>query len=400
RSQTISDNLGDRSGQPRTPGPSGLGTKQVPGTAGTSGTSRERGVQDGDFTPADRPIFENPCIDVIDKFKRGSINFSDSVTSITRIVVKSNLPDEDHEAEAISKFIKLLEKYQSELQPVHGAGHRESPHPASDDAPGSRNGDPDNQSRDHDRGESKDSDSSGSDSSNFTFHSLSKSLKRANYFLENWSADPKGVLSLLTNTPCCPEIPRSELKKIITGRPINLDALFSGFYSTQTDDKVKQTFGDFELSFGHTKVSKTIKTSAEWTTAWGLAQEAYTFVFPHRATEFARYGTFINQKFSQYLPHRHYQVIEFDKSIRKRIGSSRRFEFTDFRHFDDLVASHFHPGGSHHQPDPNEGTSSKKQKPLAERISSSRKDFCRKYNLGTCTRSAEVCKYGHFCAIC
>ncbi|KAH7904310.1 hypothetical protein BJ138DRAFT_974409, partial [Hygrophoropsis aurantiaca] len=218
--------------------------------------------------------------------------------------------------------------------------------------------------------------------------SLSASLRKTNDLIEKWSAGPKEVLATFTNSPYCPEFPSSELKNIITGKPVNMDAVFSGFYSAQPDNKIKETVGDFEIMFGRPEVSKSIKTGSDWNIAWGYTEDAYRFLFPHRSSELSRYRTYISQTFSTATPEFHFRVITFDKSVRKCVGLCRKYEFTDFSEFENLRSAHFSP------------STKKPTKSLSNRILSSRKDYCHKWNAGTCTRSAEVCRYSHICSTC
>ena len=82
-----------------------------------------------------------------------------------------------------------------------------------------------------------------------------------------------------------PEFPDSKWNNVLSGKAINLDAVFSGTLSTVTDNKTIETFGEFELLFGAAKPSKTVETHGDWVTAWGAASRAIKFAFPHRGEE-------------------------------------------------------------------------------------------------------------------
>ncbi|KAH7903895.1 hypothetical protein BJ138DRAFT_1188331 [Hygrophoropsis aurantiaca] len=90
---------------------------------------------------------------------------------------------------------------------------------------------------------------------------LSPSLTQTNAIIKNWAQDQKEVLSEFVNCEFCPEFPHSEWKNIIAGRPVDLDAIHTHAFSSQTEEKLKESIGDIEISFSHIpKNSKTIRT--------------------------------------------------------------------------------------------------------------------------------------------
>ncbi|KIK82336.1 hypothetical protein PAXRUDRAFT_90058, partial [Paxillus rubicundulus Ve08.2h10] len=144
--------------------------------------------------------------------------------------------------------------------------------------------------------------------------------------LANWATDPKEVKRRFVNNPACPEFPDSEWNNIILGKSVNLDV------------------GDLEILCGiYSAPSKNVLTGQDWHVAWVRTARAYRFAFPHRASELERYGEYITQKFAHHEQRFHGRVIEFDKSVRKRVSSSRQYEFTDPH--TDLFESHFLPSG-------------------------------------------------------
>ncbi|KAH7904236.1 hypothetical protein BJ138DRAFT_1106992 [Hygrophoropsis aurantiaca] len=219
RSQTIPDGSGlgpNRSGGARS---KNMGNESNSGDRGDGDRSDEQ------YQPRDRPEFEDSCVDVVEKFKRGHFTFIESISQITRIIIKANLPDEDHETEAINEFTKLIKSYKSELEP--DPNHAD-PDSTPVDLEGTGDGDTALESDNNDRGKLKESDRTGtgsteSDRSDSSFGSdgpskkrkrskldmadiyraskdedlgpISKSLEKTNYLLDNWSSDPKEMLS-------------------------------------------------------------------------------------------------------------------------------------------------------------------------------------------------------------
>ncbi|KAG1822695.1 uncharacterized protein BJ212DRAFT_1253206, partial [Suillus subaureus] len=70
--------------------------------------------------------------------------------------------------------------------------------------------------------------------------------------------------------------------------------------------------------------------------AWNKAADAIKFTFPHKEAELSEYFAFISKYFVQANVSAHRRVIHFDKTVKNRVGSSCRLEFTDFPEFEDI----------------------------------------------------------------
>ena len=114
----------------------------------------------------------------------------------------------------------------------------------------------------------------------------SKSLRRTNRLLDNWSKDFKEIVRRYDFCPSRPEFPLAELKNILGGQYVNLDAVLSYHYSSQSTDKQTEKVGELEFTFTTANFAQSIETSADWITAWGRVERAYRFVFPFRVDEF------------------------------------------------------------------------------------------------------------------
>ena len=66
-----------------------------------------------------------------------------------------------------------------------------------------------------------------------------------------------------------PEFPDSEWVKVLQGKAVDLDVIISVIHSTITDNRATESFGDFELQFGHLKPTKMVKTHGDWPIAYG-----------------------------------------------------------------------------------------------------------------------------------
>jgi len=224
---------------------------------------------------------------------------------------------------------------------------------------------------------------------------ISANLKRTNEVLESWSQDPKEARRRLMYHPCSPEFHESGWSEIVTGKCVNLDTVHTCLITAQTVDKQTETIGGIEIKYGTTEVSaKKITTYQEWTTAWHRASEAIRFVFPHRQNELNTYYRTILQKFDQTADVHHGRVIWFDKAVRNRVASSRRYELCDSDAFRDIYDAIFLPSGKQYYPqsDPKPGLG------VGRSGGSDKRDPCLNWNNGKCTRSGSTCRYAHVCA--
>ena len=222
---------------------------------------------------------------------------------------------------------------------------------------------------------------------------LSKTLK----LIEAYTIDPKATKRSLVNEPDCPEFPDSEWKNIITGRAVNLDAVLSGQLSTIQDNPKIEKFGDLEISFGAVEPTKLVKNAGDWTIAWNRTIRAIVFAFPHRLQELTIYGEYIVNLFSVTHSSVHSRVVAFDKAVRKRVGSVRNLELSDFEKFADLKIAHMDSIGISVVSGSSKEESGKKGK----RGKNWKKDEpCNKWNDGKCSQEEEDCRRLHVCNKC
>jgi hypothetical protein len=223
--------------------------------------------------------------------------------------------------------------------------------------------------------------------------SLAKTLR----LIEAYTIDPKATKQSLVNEPDCPEFPDSEWKNIICGRAVSLDAVLSGQLSTIQDNPKVEKVGDLEISFGAVEPTKVVKNGGDWSIAWNRTVRATTFAFPHRVHELASYGEYIVNLFSVTHPSIHSRVVAFDKAVRKRIGSVRNLELTDFEKFADLKIAHMDSIGVSVVA----GTSKDRGDQKGKKGKNWKKDEpCNKWNDGKCSQAEEDCRRLHVCNNC
>jgi len=227
---------------------------------------------------------------------------------------------------------------------------------------------------------------------------LSNNLVQTLKLLGVYTMDPKTTIRSLTNSPSCPEFPESEWKNIIGGKAVNLDAVLSGQLSTTNDELKVEKFGDLELSFGTVEPTKVVKNGGEWSIAWNRTVRATAFAFPHRLQELTGYGEYIISLFAVTHPNFHARVLSFDKAVRKRVGSVRNIELSDYHKFADLKIAHVDSVGVSASA---EGSTSGDQPRKQKRGKGWKKsEPCNKWNEGTCGQKEEDCRRNHVCNRC
>jgi hypothetical protein len=154
--------------------------------------------------------------------------------------------------------------------------------------------------------------------------------------IANYTLNVKLAKAHLLNSGAAPEFPNSEWRTILSGLAVNLDAVFSGRYSTEQDPKVTHEIGDFTISTHEAPTSKAVKTAGDWFIAWNQAAAATTFAFPHRQKECQDYGRHILDLFAAFAQEHHHLILNYDRAVRKRVAMQRNLLLTDLSEFGDL----------------------------------------------------------------
>jgi hypothetical protein len=92
--------------------------------------------------------------------------------------------------------------------------------------------------------------------------------------VQNHVLDLKASKRMVLGAKRVPEFPDSEWNNVLAGKAVNIDAVFSGMYSTITDNRAIENIGDLELHFGATKPAKTVGTHGDWVVAWRIILKA------------------------------------------------------------------------------------------------------------------------------
>ncbi|KAI0820345.1 hypothetical protein BC628DRAFT_1467740 [Trametes gibbosa] len=207
----------------------------------------------------------------------------------------------------------------------------------------------------------------------------------------------------ISASPSAPEFPESEWTNVLTGRAVDLDHVFAGHYTPGAEDKTTERIGELEFTYRTPVSAKRVSCFGDWVFAWKRASVATTFAFPHRREELDAYGEQITGLFGALAPSVHSRVLDFDRAVRKRVGSVRRSLLTDVGDFADLKLQYIDACGANvfrAEASSNSGGSGGAGRRGAG-TNSRKKEACRKFNSERgCHNLANECRFRHACAVC
>ena len=340
------------------------------------------------------------CNGLVEGYRKGEISKASAYVEIQSKLAKALGDDRARSDAAFGSFIAAIESHDSEVGAAFRKGRPFDPEQRSPSPPILVSNERLGQSDDEPATKRIKVDESvyawvrsRQDKRTVLRDTLSKTLK----LIEAYTIDPKATKRSLVNEPDCPEFPDSEWKNIIFGRAVNLDAVLSGQLSTTQDEPKIEKFGDLEITFGAVEPTKHVKNAGDWTIAWNRAIRAIIFAFPHRIQELTSYGEYIVNLFSVTHSSVHNRIITFDKAVRKRVGSVRNLELSDFEKFADLKIAHMDSIGISVVSGSSKDDGGKKGK----RGKNWKKDEpCNKWNDGKCSQEEEDCRRLHICNKC
>lgn len=339
------------------------------------------------------------CNSLVEAYRKGEVSKAEVYGEIQAKLVEALGDDRARTNAAFGSFIATIENHDAELGAAASKGRaiapaQRSPSPAPSD-PDERQSDDEPVTKKLKVDESAYAWIAGKKEKRTQ---LRETLAKTLELIEAYTIDPKSTKRSLVNEPDCPEFPDSEWKNVITGRAVNLDAVLSGQLSTTQDEPKVEKFGDLEITFGAVEPTKVVKNGGDWSIAWNRTVRATVFAFPHRIQELASYGEYIVNLFSVTHSSVHSRVIAFDKAVRKRVGSVRNLELSDFEKFADLKIAHMDSIGI----SVITGSSSKEDGgKKGKRGKGWKKDEpCNKWNDGKCSQEEEDCRRMHVCNKC
>jgi hypothetical protein len=339
------------------------------------------------------------CNSLIEEYRKGKVSKPNVYTDIQAKLVNALGEDRPRINAAFGSFIATVESHDSETAMAARRGPITERDRGASKSPVSDVNDPESDEEPVSKKPKVDESAfAWSRTATGKHTNVSENLTKTLDLLRVYALDLKATKRLLTNSPNCPEFPDSEWKNVIGGRAVNLDAVLSGQLSTTNDDLKVERFGDLELSFGAVEPTKIVKNGGDWIIAWNRTVRATTFAFPHRLQELTEYGEYVTSLFAVTHSTFHARVISYDKAVRKRAGSVRNVELSDYQKFADLKIAHMDTvgvsacaGGS------TKGDSGRKQK---RGKNWKKSEPCNKWNEGSCGQKEEDCRRDHVCNRC
>ncbi|KAL6305026.1 hypothetical protein BKA93DRAFT_695460, partial [Sparassis latifolia] len=175
---------------------------------------------------------------------------------------------------------------------------------------------------------------------------LSPELQLTLKLKENYTRDLALSRQRVVCHPDCPNVPESVWNDILSNRYVDLDKIFTDFYTIDGDLKQSIKLGDLEVTAGApVKPSWHISRHGDWTNAWVKYQQAVSFVFPHRLCELQGYADHINESFIAMSDAQASRVLNYDRAVRSAVGISNRLLLTDLFSFNHLYTMHIVAGG-------------------------------------------------------
>jgi hypothetical protein len=125
------------------------------------------------------------------------------------------------------------------------------------------------------------------------------SLVKTSEILSRISANLKGNLKALRTGLGHPPFPKSQWEKVLQGKAIDIDIVFSHINADIVEHRHAERWGTAKIEFDSapTAPSKRVRTVSDWASAWYAISRATMFVFEHREEELTHYGTYIQSLF-------------------------------------------------------------------------------------------------------
>jgi hypothetical protein len=343
------------------------------------------------------------CLSIVDQYCGGIITKGDAIYEFTKAIPVGETEAEESPGKTLESYIAMLDDWDRERTLSDADEQREG----VQDEPRT---DTDKQSRKRgERCEEEEYDDECNEpvhrrpkidpgqfpwsiSGRFEGSALRDECAATRDLIANYTLDVKLAKAHLLNSGAAPEFPDTEWKSILLGLAVNLDAVFSGRYSTEHDSKISHDIGDFTISTRETTISKAVKSAGDWFIAWNQAAVATVFAFPHRHKECQDYGRHILDLFAAFAQEHHHLILNYDRAVRKRVALRRDLLLTDLAQFGDLRVQYLDVRGAN--------SGSQAQTGGGRRSTKRPNDPCLRWNRGTCPNTAERCFYRHVCSYC
>jgi len=343
------------------------------------------------------------CLDVVDQYRAGNISKGDAIYEFTKTIPTGENESAEPPAKTLESYVTMLDDWDRERTLSDADERREGAQEEPDTdvnkrthkraGGGTEDGyDDDCDEPIHRRPKIDPEQFPWSISDRIRGSGMRDECRATRNLIANYSLDVKLAKAHLLNSGAAPEFPDSEWRSVLLGLAVNLDAVFSGRYSTEQDPRVTHKIGDFTISTRETTTSKAVKTAGDWFIAWNQAAAATAFAFPHRQQECHDYGKHVLNLFAAFAQEHHLLIFNYDRAVRKRVALQRNLLLTDLSEFGDLRIQYLDVRGA------NSGTQA--QAGAGRRSTRRPNDPCLRWNRGSCPSTAERCFYRHICSYC
>ncbi|KAF5334088.1 hypothetical protein D9758_018503 [Tetrapyrgos nigripes] len=253
------------------------------------------------------------CNAIVDRYHKRHISKINAVTDIQEKLRALPGMSEQAQKDGLAAFLEMLDNVD---KVEDGANVRGVKRARDADESQPSNSDPfDQPSPSKKAGTDDDAEypwSSGNPLTAVAMDSLSPNCRQTLRLIAKNLEDPKKALRSLQSSPLCPDLPESELKAILLGKPVNLDVVFTSMYSnTYTEDHTESLTDDIQIKFRNQTPAKVITDSNEWGVAWYKVIIAYSRTFPHLKSDVRAYGEYfiVNLPLSKSLSIRGYSIL-------------------------------------------------------------------------------------------
>ncbi|KIM83784.1 hypothetical protein PILCRDRAFT_6681 [Piloderma croceum F 1598] len=269
------------------------------------------------------------CLNIVEQYRAGNIHKGDAIYEFAKAIPAGEDESAESPGKTLESYISMLDDWDrertlSDADEQHGEVREEEP-------------DGDAISKGHKRVQRNDGDEYDAECDEPIHRRPKINTEQFPWnLIANYVLDVKLAKLHLLNSGAAPEFPDSEWKSLLSGLAVNLDAVFSGRYSTEHDAKTSHEIGDFTISTREATVSKSVKTAGDWFIAWNQASAATTFAFLHRNRECQDYGRHILDLFAAFAEEHHHLILNYDRAVRKRVALRQNLLLTDLAEFGDL----------------------------------------------------------------
>ena len=193
-----------------------------------------------------------------------------------------------------------------------------------------------------------------------------------------------------------PILPKAIWTTILEGGYVDFSKIY-GSKDAAFHDQVDTVIGELTIKSGDILQKASVNTYFDWVWCWDQYQAASLIAYPRRTAEFKEYKSIVDTLFRAQSGHAHYLVIQFDRTLRQRIGGNLRIKLTDPSHHRAFDIQFFTPNGIRDTRSTTSG-SGHNTSTAGSRVRTTT-EVCKNWNRGECTRGVN-CKYRHACGEC